>query len=315
MMKTYGQTLGLAALLVAVTFGTGCRDEPAENASQTRFDDSSTDLDAGDVQEALEALLARLEDTQAALDDAEAELASVTNALNVLDNRVTVDESRVGNTTDGMWCRGAGNSVECDQAEPVLFESDPTVGTLQNGRWCTTNGTTVNCTSTPALSNQACAYGGLRGINANGTVACQNRVGFLARRATGFNPTDGVITIIPFDDEVYDYGNNFNASTGIFTAPVDGWYAFSAGIMVQGVSVGDLYYAHLRVGSYNHGAPGGYATSTNWNADTLSAMVYMTAGQTAYLYAYINSTSGNGYFYGNSAGNYMWTYLQGGLIE
>ena len=302
-------------VVVASSLVLGCRDEPAENAAQTRYDDSETDLNAGDVQEALEALLVRLEQTQNALADAEAELNNLTNEVNILDNRVTSDAARVGNTFDGMWCRGTGNSVECDQTEPLTSESDPTIGTLQNGGWCTTNGNSVDCTSVPALANQACAFGGLQGINANGTVACQGRVGFLARRQTNFTPPDGTITVVPFDDEVYDHGNDFNAATGVFTAPVDGWYAFSAGFMARGVAVGDLYYAHLRVGSYNHGAPGGYATNTTWNADTLSAIVYMSAGQTAYLWGYINSTSGNGYFYGNSAGNYMWTYLQGGLIE
>jgi hypothetical protein len=136
-------------------------------------------------------------------------------------------------------------------------------------------------------------------------------VGFLARRATSAF-VGGSIATLAFDQEVYDEGNAFDPGNGRFTAPVAGFYAFTAAIMVQDVAVGDLYYMHLNAGGHNHGASGGYATSTSWNTANGSAIVYLNAGQTASLMVY--SASG-ATFYGNAASNYLWTYLQGGLLE
>jgi hypothetical protein len=188
------------------------------------------------------------------------------------------------------------------------------VGVLTAGGWCTSNGVAVDCTQAPpARAGQSCPQGSVTGLDAAGAVTCRPRVGFLARRASPVSLPFGTITTVAFDEELYDDGNAFDAASGVFTAPVSGVYAFSGAIMVQDVAVGELYYMHLHAGGRNHGASGSYATNTSWNTANASAIVYLNAGQTAHLIAYAASTSGT--LYGNAATNYLWTYLQGALLE
>jgi len=48
--------------------------------------------------------------------------------------------------------------------------------------------------------------------------------------ATQSNVTGSSSYTIPFNTELYDIGSNFNTSTGIFTAPVDGKYMLSTSV-------------------------------------------------------------------------------------
>ncbi len=50
--------------------------------------------------------------------------------------------------------------------------------------------------------------------------------GFLAYLSS--NVEGSHYTPIPFDTEEYDYGNNYNPSTGIYTVPLDGLYLIHA---------------------------------------------------------------------------------------
>jgi hypothetical protein len=225
-------------------------------------------------------------------------------------------DPQVGSLTAGGWCASDGAVVNCNQAPPVLVESDPRVRNVNASAWCAGNAAgSIDCDRpAPVPAAQSCPQGSVTGADASGALTCRPRVGFLARRATSFTPPNGAITNIPFDQEIYDYGNDFNADTGVFTAPVAGFYAFSAAVMVQGVDVGDLYYMHLSAGGLNHGASGNRATNHDWNTASASAIVYLNVGETAFLRAYISS-SGSGSLYGNPVSTFLWTYLQGGLVE
>ena len=58
-------------------------------------------------------------------------------------------------------------------------------------------------------------------------IAGYRSAGFLAYLSTNTEAPPGNASI-PFDVEVYDYGDNYNPSSGIYTVPLDGLYVIHA---------------------------------------------------------------------------------------
>ncbi len=50
--------------------------------------------------------------------------------------------------------------------------------------------------------------------------------GFLAYLSADVESS--AVTYVPFDTEVYDYGNNYNQTTGVYRTPCDGLYLIHA---------------------------------------------------------------------------------------
>lgn len=69
------------------------------------------------------------------------------------------------------------------------------------------------------------------------TIKNHNPYMFSAYRAGSWSVGNGVSAIVPFETEDYDNNGDFDTATGKYTAPVSGYYEFSAG--VQYVSVGN----------------------------------------------------------------------------
>lgn len=93
----------------------------------------------------------------------------------------------------------------------------------------------------------------------------------------------GSYAVVAFDTEQYDVGNN--VSSGVFTAPVDGYYEFRwcvTASMSSGASETYSSALHIDGSIYTRGnlvsSPG--ASGFNWGSGG-SDVAYMTTGQTA----------------------------------
>lgn len=199
----------------------------------------------------------------------------------------------LGTGTAGMnWCTSNGSEISCTAATPS--EDDPQVGTLTAGQWCTTDGTDIDCTSdapsglpTGCSSGQVAQYNGATWVCANasggggsgsGGGSGGTTQGFVA---TGTPTLSTTLSQLANFTEDKDEGDVFDASTGVFTAPADGFYQFNLNIWVSSTSSGAVdaiitaagkdicrnFEGVTPTGNYFHGCSGAH---------------YMTAGQTAY---------------------------------
>lgn len=80
--------------------------------------------------------------------------------------------------------------------------------------------------ATQPLDISSSAGNGSIKIDSSGRITAPNRVMFYARKASGSGDVTGVYTA-QFDTKIFDVGNGFNTSTGVYTAPVAGNYQFS----------------------------------------------------------------------------------------
>jgi len=86
---------------------------------------------------------------------------------------------------------------------------------------------------------------------------------------------------------LYDNGNNYNTSTGIFTAPVDGYYLFTATIFMH-TSYDNDTDCYWGISSSNGIVTTNHGTKGEDGGQTASGVFYLDAGDTAK--AYVNSS-------------------------
>lgn len=126
---------------------------------------------------------------------------------------------------------------------------------------------------------------------------------FHAYRTAALNMPSAAAIVI-FDTEDYDTGSNFSTTTGLFTAPVNGYYAF-AGAFLVALQNGD----HVFGGLWFNGAEkkrffeNTKTGSTNFT-DGFYTEIYMAAGDTAAPY-YSAGVAGRAALVANN-GKYMW---------
>ena len=78
-------------------------------------------------------------------------------------------------------------------------------------------------------------------IDSSGRIFAPNRVMFYARKASGSGDVTGVFTA-QFDTKIFDIGNGFNTSTGLYTAPVAGVYYFCLSYFCDNGASGRIDY-------------------------------------------------------------------------
>jgi len=99
---------------------------------------------------------------------------------------------------------------------------------------------------------------------------------------SGYSQTHSGNLIV--NNEVHDDGNNYNTSTGRYTAPSTGYYLFMAGCLVSG-SAGQNFYLTKQNSPITSANSWGYNGTGNQNASNVYGIVYLTAGQYAGIYS------------------------------
>ena len=154
-------------------------------------------------------------------------------------------------------------------------------------------------------------------VDVKGIVTTPAQPAFCAALAS--NVTIPVVqtfyTLAPWTER-FDLGGDFNATTGVFTAPIAGKYQFSANVDLRIIDTGSIYY-WLRLITSKRGAYGNLFSSGQYTADLtyrgmfLSILTDMDAGDTAYLAIYQYSGTIQSHVLGN--GNSVYTSFSGFL--
>ena len=85
---------------------------------------------------------------------------------------------------------------------------------------------------------------------------------------------------ITFDVKIYDNGDNFNASTGIFTCPISGIYIATFVGLTNNDTTGNNYNLYQNSTIRSRGRTG---TSSGHQTETLSAHINAAANDTIYV--------------------------------
>ena len=143
----------------------------------------------------------------------------------------------------------------------------------------------TNDPSVPASIPYAMTWGGLSNFtnanpstfNANPIVT--NPVAFHTHRS--INQTSGTTIIFDTVDNQIG-GTNYSNSTGVFTAPYNGWYLLTSSIFYQLNSGNQGQVAYLVVNGVNVAGVNGIAQASvaTWILD-VSSVIFMSSGQTA----------------------------------
>jgi hypothetical protein len=144
-------------------------------------------------------------------------------------------------------------------------------------------------------------------INTNGIVTTPNVPAFLAFKSNG--PVNSTQVVL-WNNIYHNNGGYYSATTGKFTAPVDGYYHFTVGAIIGGSPVdgternGEFQMqkngSHYSRGHWNH--------ADRWENVSYTQVIYLAANDYVRMY-FVNST-GNNEMYGSS----LYSHFGGHLI-
>jgi len=145
-----------------------------------------------------------------------------------------------------------------------------------------------------------------------------NQIYFEVKRNASYNWTiSGTTEKINFSSNSTVWkneGNGFNTTTSRFTAPEDGIYTFNGAIDFEGITPGYLIYAFLQAGGKAYEGAHKSASGTREGV-VISMTIYLTAGQTAELWGYVNDPNPPMQVYGNTSPTYAFTYFSGAKVH
>lgn len=159
------------------------------------------------------------------------------------------------------------------------------------------SGSTTTGIYSPGANQLALASNGSAGItiNASQQINQPNNCSFFAYATSVANVTGNATEYtVLFDNEVQDITSSYNPSTGIFTAIVTGDYLLCAQVCLNQLAVTThTDYSIALVTSARSINCSRAVVPALLTQDTLSVaqIIHLTAGQTAYVTAYVNGSS------------------------
>lgn len=119
--------------------------------------------------------------------------------------------------------------------------------------------------------------------------ASKNPYKFRAYRQAAANSGNGAFAAIVFDNKTYDTGTNFSTGTGLFTAPVAGFYQFNA--QAEGASSSVEWAISLYKNGSEVSRGSRTKSSTSLPASTVSDCIQLSANDTVGVYCFATSTT------------------------
>ena len=144
-------------------------------------------------------------------------------------------------------------------------------------------------------------------INTSGIVTTPNVPAFLAFKSNG---SISSTQIVLWNNIYHNNGGYYSATTGKFTAPVDGYYHFTVGAIVGGSPVdGTQRNGELRIEKNgSHYGRGHWNHADRWENVSYTQVIYLAAND--YVRVYFSNNTNNNEMYGSS----LYSHFGGHLI-
>lgn len=150
--------------------------------------------------------------------------------------------------------------------------------------------------------------------NIVGSNTLTNPYKFLVYRNAAWTDGNGALVQVVFDTKIYDTGSNYNTSTGLFTAPVAGFYQFNW-VVSKSNTANTAFLATLKQLSgatpTYYGGNQAFQGATTGGATAIGGVLaQMAAGDTAQILSYGSGGAGT-----TGMGQFGGTYFTGCLMS
>jgi hypothetical protein len=210
-----------------------------------------------------------------------------------------------GNTAEWVFGQKSGSdhdfkiskSVAASESDYLIIKTDGKVGigTTFPGATLEVNGVTK---ATDIQFSDSTSLGG-------------DLVAFSAYRNSTQSITSGAEEVVIFNAEDYDYGTNFDTGSGVFTAPVDGFYEFRAQVLWSTAADQSRLIVILKKnGSLDIARRETIASGTQGHHSALSRTVVLMASDT--IDVHVSQDTGDGRNISAGSGD---SYFEGRLIR